>query len=183
MDWNEYFINIANEVSKKSHCLSSQKGCVVVKDKNIMSTGYNGPPSRYTHCDDYEARFDLFKLFIYRGGILTSHIEEAAKDTAMCPRRYMGFKSGEGLDWCSASHAETNAIVQAARNGHSINGATLYCNFREIPCRECSKLIVSSGITKVVLNGSPIDYAQIGISGRKILGTCRIEVVNKEESV
>jgi dCMP deaminase len=168
MDWDSYFLSIADAVSKKSNCLSIKRGCIIVKDKQILSTGYNGPPAGYPHCDDEEYRRELLHL-------MDRVMKE--EDIDKCPRKVAGFKSGQGTAYCSASHAETNAIVSAAKYGISVRGATIYCNFKEIPCRECAKLIVNAGITNVILNGTPVDYPQDGILGRKILGMCNIEVV------
>lgn len=139
LSWDEYFVRIAKTVSLKSHCLSIQRGCVLVKDKQILSTGYNGPPAGFPHCNE------------------------------MCPRKEMGFKSGEGLEWCPASHSEANSIVQAARNGVKIENTILYCSFSHIPCRECSKLIINAGIKEVVLFGDIKKYQEPGLKGEKLL--------------
>jgi dCMP deaminase len=168
MNWDSYFLTIASAVSKKSNCLSVQRGCIVVKEKQILSTGYNGPPTGYPHCDEPDYRKELFHL-------MDRTLKE--ETDGKCPRRVAGFRSGEGLAYCSASHAEANAIVSAAKYGISVKGGTMYCNFKEIPCRECAKLIVNSGIIRVVLSGEPTDYMQDGILGRKILGMCNIEVI------
>jgi dCMP deaminase len=147
MNWDEYFVGIAEAVSKKSHCLSVKRGCILVNNKQHLSSGYNGPPRGYRNCDAY---YDI------------------------CPRRIQGLKSGEGLEICPASHAETNAIVQAAMNGVKIDGAVLYCNFNQVPCRECAKLIVNSGITEIVFNDAYVTYPQPGLTGTEILKECGI---------
>ena len=149
--WDKYFLDIAEAVSKKSHCLSIQRGCVIVREKQILSTGYNGPPTGYIHCADTSC--------------------------GRCIRKNLGFTSGQGLEFCPASHAEANAIVQAARNGVKIEGSTIYCNFSHIPCRECAKLIVNSGIKRIVLNAEKQVYPQPGLSGADILSKCEIEIV------
>jgi dCMP deaminase len=164
ISWDNYFINIAKAVSQKSHCLSWKAGVVLVKDRQIISTGYNGPPSGYSHCE-----FTLVKGELEKEGYKTQpHFS--------CPRKRLGFKSGEGLEYCPASHAETNAIVQASKKGVSVEGATLYCAFNQIPCRECSKLIVNSGIKKVILMNEINDYPQTGLTGRDILTSCGVEM-------
>lgn len=94
-----------------------------MKDKRIMATGYNGAPSGVESC-------------LERG---------------YCYRRKMGIPSGEKLELCRGSHAEENAIVQAAKFGISLNGATLYCTTQ--PCLICSKMIINAGIQKVVFKG------------------------------
>ena len=162
MDKNHWFIEVAKVISTQSHCLSWKAGCIIVKDKQIISTGYNGPPTGYPHC---EWRNDKGVLF---GGHQPGEWSDI-KSSIICPRKRMGFKSGEGLEFCPASHAEANAIVQAAKMGININDASMYCAFSMIPCRECSKLIVNAGIKEVYLIGIPIDYPQQGIRGREIL--------------
>jgi dCMP deaminase len=170
--WDSYFIKIANDVSEKSHCLSWKAGVVIVNDRQILSTGYNGPPSGYPHCNENNHLYLLQTLI----GVPTEEMISLYASENICPRRLYGYPSGRGLEYCPASHAETNAIVQAAKKGICIEGSTLYCAFNMIPCRECSKLIVNSGIKEVVLTDGPNDYPQIGISGRNILESCGIKV-------
>ena len=95
-------------------------------------------------------------------------------ETLICPRRKMGFESGEGLEWCPAAHAERNAIVIAARLGHSTEGCTLYLSCG-IPCRECAKEIVNAGIVEVVVTDIGV-YDSDGLSGEEILYQCGVEV-------
>ena len=118
--WDKYFHNLCIAVASKSSCLSRQIGAVIVSDHSIVSTGYNGPPRGYPHCDG-----------------------------AICPRHEKGYKSGEGLLECPAAHAEANAIVNAARNGVSTLGCTLYLNTL-IPCKDCMILIINAGIKEIV---------------------------------
>jgi dCMP deaminase len=96
--WDEYFMEIARLVVSRSTCLRRQVGAVIVKDKKILATGYNGAPAGLAHCID-------------RG----------------CLRDELGIPSGERHELCRGLHAEQNAIIQAAYHGVSINGATLYC--------------------------------------------------------
>ena len=96
--WDEYFMEIAHLVKKRATCLRRQVGAVLVKDKNILATGYNGTPSGIAHCLD-------------RG----------------CLREQMGIPSGERHEICRGLHAEQNAIIQAAFHGVSIRDAVLYC--------------------------------------------------------
>jgi dCMP deaminase len=96
--WDEYFMEITRLVVSRSTCLRRQVGAVIVKDKKILATGYNGAPSGLAHCID-------------RG----------------CLRDELGIPSGERHELCRGLHAEQNAIIQAAYHGVSINGATLYC--------------------------------------------------------
>ena len=120
VSWDEYFITMCDFVSRRSTCLRRQVGAVVTKDNRILATGYNGAPSGLKHCDEI-------------GG---------------CLREKLYIPSGERAELCRATHAEANAIVQAARYGISLEGATLYCN--TFPCSGCAKLIISIGIKRVV---------------------------------
>lgn len=96
--WDEYFIEITHLVAKRSTCLRRQVGAVIVKDKNILATGYNGAPSGVSHCLDVG-----------------------------CLREKLGIPSGERHELCRGLHAEQNAIIQAAKHGTGIEGSTLYC--------------------------------------------------------
>jgi len=96
--WDEYFMEITRLVVSRSTCLRRQVGAVIVKDKKILATGYNGAPSGLPHCLEVG-----------------------------CLREEMGIPSGERHELCRGLHAEQNAIIQAAYYGVSINGATLYC--------------------------------------------------------
>lgn len=96
--WDEYFMEITHLVAKRSTCLRRQVGAIIVKDKNILATGYNGAPSGVSHCLDVG-----------------------------CLRENLGIPSGERHELCRGLHAEQNAIIQAAKHGSGIDGSTLYC--------------------------------------------------------
>jgi len=95
--WDSYFMQMAQVVAGRSTCLRRQVGAVMVKDKQILSTGYNGSPSGLQHCDEVG-----------------------------CLRQSLGVPSGERHEICRAVHAEQNALVQAAKHGVAITGADLY---------------------------------------------------------
>jgi len=118
-DWDTYFMDIAHVVSSRGNCLRRRVAAVVVRDRRIISTGYNGTPRGVRNCCD--------------GG---------------CPRCASDAPSGERLGECICSHAEENAITQAAYHGIAVRGATLYCTLS--PCLMCSKMIVNAGILEVV---------------------------------
>ncbi|MBI3987573.1 MAG: cytidine/deoxycytidylate deaminase family protein [Lentisphaerae bacterium] len=118
-DWDTYFMDITQVVKRRSNCLRRQVAAVVVKERRIMSTGYNGTPSGIRNC--------------FEGG---------------CPRCSGDSPSGVQLDECICSHAEENAIVQAAFHGVSLREAMLYCT--DSPCLLCAKMIVTAGIREVV---------------------------------
>lgn len=127
--WDTYFHSICETVSTKSPCLSRQIGAILVRDKSIVSTGFNGPARGYPHCGDQ-----------WKG-----------KGDPVCPRRMLGHKSGKGLHHCPAAHAEGNTIANAARNGVSTVGTTLYMNCI-IPCKDCAILLVNAGIKEIVVD-------------------------------
>jgi dCMP deaminase len=96
--WEEYFMEIARVVSTRSTCLRRHVGAVLVKDRQILTTGYNGVPRHLQHCEEYG-----------------------------CLRDRLGVPSGERHELCRGLHAEQNAIIQAAYHGVSIRGAEIYC--------------------------------------------------------
>lgn len=120
-DWDNYFMAIAKQVALRSNCMKRKVAAIIVKDQRLISTGYNGTPRGIKNCNE--------------GG---------------CPRCHKFGTSGAGLETCLCSHAEENAIVQAAYHGVSINGSTLYTTFS--PCLGCTKMIINSGITEVIYN-------------------------------
>ena len=124
------YLNVAEAFAYRSTCLKRKYGAVIVKDDVVVSTGYNGSPRGYTNCCD----------------------------TGSCPRIERNLHQGQGYELCRAIHAEQNAIIQAAKLGVSIEGATLYCTHQ--PCVICAKMIVNSGIRRVVYGqGYPDDFA------------------------
>ncbi|MBE9543302.1 MAG: cytidine/deoxycytidylate deaminase family protein [Proteobacteria bacterium] len=96
--WETYFMNITNLVAERSTCLRRAVGAVLVKDKRLLSTGYNGAPSNLKHCSEVG-----------------------------CLREQMGIESGKMHELCRGIHAEQNAIIQAAYHGVSVKGAVIYC--------------------------------------------------------
>ncbi|MBW2992080.1 cytidine/deoxycytidylate deaminase family protein [Candidatus Woesearchaeota archaeon] len=119
-DWDEYFLEIMEAVAKRATCDRGRSGCVIARDKQILVTGYVGSPLGLPHCDEVGHKM---KSVTHEDGHVTQH----------CVR---------------TTHAEQNAICQAAKIGVSIHGATMYC--RMVPCDVCAKMIINSGIKKVV---------------------------------
>ncbi len=117
--WDEYFMSIARVVASRSNCVKRNVGAVVVSDLRIISTGYNGTPRGVRNCNE--------------GG---------------CPRCASGAESGTRLDECLCSHAEENAITQAAYHGVSVRGASVYTTFS--PCLICTKIVINAGIRELV---------------------------------
>ena len=149
-DWDKYFFEICDAVAKNTKCLSCAVGAVIVKDKSIISTGYNGPPAGVPPCN---TRYDNDKFLMKSMDEMGHGVEEGAM---ICPRRVLQFKSGEGLEFCIAGHAERNAIVQAAKNGICTKGATLYAN-RSL-CKDCLIEVINAGIVEVVVREFAEDY-------------------------
>ena len=117
--WDEYFMEITRLVARRSSCLRRQVGAVLVKEKNILASGYNGVPTGITHCAE-----------------------------TGCLRAKLNVPSGERHELCRGLHAEQNAIIQAAKHGTNIDGATLYST--TMPCIICAKMIINAGILRVV---------------------------------
>jgi dCMP deaminase len=148
--WDEYFIGIAKLTAERSTCLRRKVGAVIVQDKQIVSTGYNGAPKGIAHCDEV-------------GG---------------CLREKLKVPSGERHELCRALHAEQNAIIQAATSGQSIDGATIYITNQ--PCMICAKMIINAGIRKIiVLEGYPDEHAVqiLEEAGLKIVSLDEVESV------
>jgi len=100
-DWDEYFLKIAELVSERSTCLRRRVGSILVKDKKILATGYNGAPARIAHCEE-----------------------------TGCLRIKLNVPSGERHELCRGLHAEQNALLQAALHGNSVKGARLYATIQ-----------------------------------------------------
>lgn len=146
--WDTYFHSICEAVASKSPCLSRKIGAILVKDNIVVATGYNGPARGVPHCG-YE-RFMKDKVL---SEALIDIVKDVSKSTIMerCPRKLMGYFSGEGMEWCPAAHAEANCIAAAARLGVSVKDATLYMN-SVIPCKNCLTLLINTGVTNIVVD-------------------------------
>ncbi len=129
--WDDRFMHMAYQIADWSSCFQEHRkvGALIVKDKRIMTTGYNGAPQGMKTC----------------------------KERKECLRRKMNIPSGTRAEVCYAIHAEQNAIIQAAKLGIQIENATLYCTHQ--PCSVCAKMIVNAGIRRVVYEqGYPDDF-------------------------
>lgn len=118
--WDEYFIKMADLVGSRSTCDRGHAGTVVVRDKRILSAGYSGAPVGLPHCD--EAGHEMHTV-----------INEDGSSSQHCIR---------------TAHSETNAIVNAARFGVPIDGATMYSKM--VPCYSCAKVVINAGIRRFV---------------------------------
>jgi len=158
--WQKYFYKMADVASEQSLCLSTKIGAVIVRDKMIVSTGYNGPPRGVNPCE-YRCPECGSYLSIINGMLRKNMsrnyqidcmncsksftINDIFKEPKVCPRKRLNYEHGAGYEICPAVHAETNAIVQAARLGVSTDGGTMYmtCSF---PCERCAGAIINAGI-------------------------------------
>ena len=141
--WDSHFMEMAELVAKRSTCLRRSVGAVVVQDRRIVATGYNGAPKGLAHCGELE------------GG---------------CLRQKLGIPSGERHEMCRALHAEQNAIIQAATSGQSVEGATIYITHQ--PCVICAKMIINAGIEMIIVKEGYPDQLSVVLleeAGRKIV--------------
>lgn len=145
-DWDKYFFNICRQVARNSKCLSRRIGAVLVKDKSVISTGYNGPPRGIPRCD---RRWELDLKFKNK---YFSKLKDNTNLIGKCPRYPLGAKSGQMLNICVAAHAEENSILDAARRGVKVKGATMYMTCG-IPCTQCLIKIINAGIKEIVVTG------------------------------
>ena len=125
-------MDMAVQIGGWSSCFQENRhvGAIIVKNKRIIATGYNGAPQGIKSC----------------------------ADKGVCLRKEHGIESGTRQELCYAVHAEQNAIIQAARVGCSVEGCTLYCTHQ--PCVICAKIIINSGISRVVYKeGYPDDFS------------------------
>ena len=117
--WDEYFVSITKTVASRSTCLRRKVGAIIVKDKRILTTGYNGAPRGVKSC----------------------------LEIGRCLREELKVPSGQRHEICRALHAEQNAIIQAAYHGVQIAGSVIYSTTQ--PCVLCAKMIINAGIQKI----------------------------------
>ena len=120
--WDKRFMEMADTVGTWSSCYKDDRhvGAVIVKNNRVLTTGYNGAPAGIKSCTE----------------------------KGVCLRQQLGIASGTRHELCYAVHAEQNAIIQAARLGISLEGATLYVTHQ--PCVICARMIINSGISRIV---------------------------------
>ena len=121
--WDDYFMHITRDVAQRSTCLRRPVGAILVKDKHILSTGYNGAPAGLPHCAEVG-----------------------------CLREKLQAPSGQRAELCRGIHAEQNAIIQVAvHGGGEICGSTLYSTTQ--PCILCAKMLINAGVARIVYDG------------------------------
>lgn len=159
MVWDEWFLEMCNMVAKKSQCLSRKIGSLLVRDNSIISQGYNGPPRGIITCDErwlvdgnlrIKAGFQTDKTEVDKDEFYNKVFKP--KLEGKCPRYVpeLGFKSGQGLEWCVAGHSEENAILNAARNRIKTKNCKLYMSCG-VPCSKCLVKIINAGIEEIII--------------------------------
>ena len=144
------YLNIAREISKLSKCVSIQVGCILVKEGRILSIGYNGTPPNYINCDEMFPEYDQQRdRELHHQWSLIHEL-----------------------------HAEMNAILWAAKNGISIEGATLYCTHQ--PCDQCTKNILALGITNIYYKDE-YDKVQNNIEIQKFIKDMNVNITQVKE--
>ncbi len=147
--WDEYFMEIARTVGARATCDRGKVGVVIVKDRHILATGYAGAPKGLPHCDD-------------AGHLIRVTYDEKNNLIENCIR---------------TTHAEINAIVQAALSGVSIKGGTIYCKME--PCLSCTKSLINAGIVRVVCEKK---YHDAGLA-REFLKQAGVELVTLSDEI
>jgi len=149
---DQWFYNLSVTVGSYSKCHSRKIGAVLVKDNSVISTGYNGPPRGVPTCDQ---RWFIDKRFKaeYDHHCLSGNDDVKYKTTKdVCPRRIIGFPSGQGLEICPAGHAERNALINAAKLGIKTDKTKLYMSCAT-PCTPCMVEIINAGVEEIVCSG------------------------------
>jgi dCMP deaminase len=147
--WDDYFMEVCKAIAKRATCDRGRSGCVIAKNRQLLVTGYVGSPAGLSHCDEV-------------GHQMKKVLHEDEKITQHCVRTV---------------HAEQNAICQAAKQGISIEGATLYCKMT--PCRVCAMLLINCGIKRVVCEKK----YHAGAESEEMFKTVGIELIYKNEEV
>ncbi len=147
--WDEYFMEIAHAVSKRGTCDRGYASCVIVRNKQILVTGYAGAPKGMSHCSEV-------------GHQMKTVTHEDGSETKHCMR---------------TTHAEQNAIAQAAKLGVSIDGGTVYINMT--PCATCAKMIINSGIVRIVCEKK----YHAGLESEEMFKQVGIEIVFLRDSM
>ena len=131
LSWDEYFMEFARLAARRSTCLRRKVGAVLVKEKTLLATGYNGAPRDVPHCSEVG-----------------------------CLRDELDIPSGHRHELCRGLHAEQNAIIQAAyHGGTSVKDSIVYTT--TFPCMICTKMLINAGIRRIVyLEGYPDDLSQ-----------------------
>lgn len=143
--WEKRFMELTESVGSWASCHRRKVGAIIVKKKRVIATGYNGAPAGILSC-------------IERGE---------------CMREKLNIPSGTRAELCYGVHAEQNAIIQAARYGINIDGATLYCTHQ--PCVICAKMIINAGIRRVVYKEGYPDEFSVRLFAEAAVELCKYQ--------
>ncbi len=150
--WDDYFMEITHVVAKRSTCLRRHVGAVLVSDRRILATGYNGAPKGLAHCADL-------------GG---------------CYREQLGVPPGERQEICRAVHAEQNAIIQAAVHGVKLDNVTCYVTTQ--PCVTCAKMLINANVVRIVYEGDYPDQMALDMLQEAGIELVRYQPPQKRDS-
>lgn len=145
--WDQYFMDIAGQVAGRSTCLRRKTGAVLVIDKRILATGYNGVPSGLAHCEEVG-----------------------------CLREQRNIASGSHHELCRGIHAEQNAVIQAAKHGIAIDGATAYCTHQ--PCVLCAKILINAGVRDIAYRDPYPDELSLQLLGEAGITPRQVEAAS-----
>jgi len=184
------YMSLAKYIAETNDvCYSRQIGVVIV-DSNfnkVISIGYNGPPRKIHHCDSPEhlqkiflPQIDQHDKFLLTNMMKTRVFDEdkfikTYSNCKICPRKLLNCKSGERLNLCTCVHAETNAIVNA---GCNLEGTFMFA-WCPLPCIECTKLIINSGIKRVYCYKEDKDYS---FGSRYLFDECCVKIIETEKN-
>ena len=145
--WDKRFMELAENVASWSSCVRAGRhvGAVIVKNKRILTTGYNGAPSGIKSC----------------------------KERGFCLRDKLGIVSGTRAEMCYAIHAEQNAVIQAAKMGVSVEGATIYVTHQ--PCSVCTRILINAGISRIVYKQEYPDKFSLGLLEESGIELCHLK--------
>ncbi len=150
--WDDYFMEITHVVAKRSTCLRRQVGALLVSDRRILATGYNGAPKGLAHCGEL-------------GG---------------CYREKLGVPPGQRQEICRAVHAEQNAVAQAAVHGVKLDNVTCYITTQ--PCVTCAKLLINANIVRIVYEGDYPDEMALEMLEEAAVELVRYQPPQKRDS-
>lgn len=148
---HEYYMEIARTVAKRSTCIRSNVGAVMVSDNRIIATGYNGAPSKMPHCIDM----------------------------GVCFRNENGVESGTKLETCRSVHAEQNLIAHCSFHGSSSKDSTVYCTM--LPCVICAKLLINAGVSTLIYDDVYADQSSVDLfleAGVKLISYKQMESIS-----
>ncbi len=149
LKWDRRFMDLAKKVAEWSSCIRSgrQVGAVIVKNKRILTTGYNGAPAGIKSC----------------------------KERGFCLRDKLGIESGTRAEMCYAIHAEQNAVIQAAKMGISVEGATIYVTHQ--PCSVCTRILINAGVSRIVYEKEYPDKFSLELLNESGIELCHLPSV------